>query len=78
MFNISRSNTERRNLVLCNVQRMIWNGNRWRISPYAYVVGSLMYAQTCTRPDISFAGQYAWCKENTKIFATNKKSHAYL
>lgn len=23
--------------------------------PYALVVGSLMYAQTCTRPDISFA-----------------------
>jgi len=23
--------------------------------PYAYVVGSLMYAQTCTWPDISFA-----------------------
>ena len=23
--------------------------------PYAYVVGSLMYAQTCTRLDISFA-----------------------
>ena len=23
--------------------------------PYAYIVGSLMYAQTCTRPDISFA-----------------------
>jgi hypothetical protein len=23
--------------------------------PYASVVGSLMYAQTCTRPDISFA-----------------------
>ncbi|KAL6312758.1 hypothetical protein AAG906_020505 [Vitis piasezkii] len=23
--------------------------------PYAFVVGSLMYAQTCTRPDISFA-----------------------
>ena len=22
--------------------------------PYAFVVGSLMYAQTCTRPDISF------------------------
>ena len=22
--------------------------------PYAYVVGSLMYLQTCTRPDISF------------------------
>ena len=22
--------------------------------PYASVVGSLMYAQTCTRPDISF------------------------
>jgi len=22
--------------------------------PYAYVVGSLMYAQTCTRPDINF------------------------
>ena len=23
--------------------------------PYAFVVGSLLYAQTCTRPDISFA-----------------------
>ena len=23
--------------------------------PYASVVGSLMYVQTCTRPDISFA-----------------------
>ncbi|XP_057975260.1 secreted RxLR effector protein 161-like [Malania oleifera] len=23
--------------------------------PYAFVVGSLMYAQTCTKPDISFA-----------------------
>jgi len=23
--------------------------------PYAFVVGSLMYAQTCTRPNISFA-----------------------
>ena len=23
--------------------------------PYASAVGSLMYAQTCTRPDISFA-----------------------
>ena len=23
--------------------------------PYAYVVGSLMYAQICARPDISFA-----------------------
>jgi len=23
--------------------------------PYAFVVGSLMYVQTCTRPDISFA-----------------------
>ena len=23
--------------------------------PYASTVGSLMYAQTCTRPDISFA-----------------------
>ena len=23
--------------------------------PYAYIVGSLMYAQTCTKPDINFA-----------------------
>ena len=23
--------------------------------PYAFVVGSLMYAQVCTRPDIAFA-----------------------
>ena len=28
---------------------------KMRNIPYAYVVGSLMYAQTCTRPDISFA-----------------------
>ena len=24
-------------------------------SPYSSIVGSLMYAQTCTRPEISFA-----------------------
>ncbi|XP_047260669.1 secreted RxLR effector protein 161-like, partial [Capsicum annuum] len=31
--------------------------------PYASIVGSLMYAQTCTRPDISFAvdSDYAGC-----------------
>ena len=23
--------------------------------PYAFIVGSLMYAQVCTRPDIAFA-----------------------
>ena len=27
---------------------------RMNIIPYASIVGSLMYAQTCTRPDISF------------------------
>ncbi|XP_047259429.1 secreted RxLR effector protein 161-like [Capsicum annuum] len=31
--------------------------------PYASIVGSLIYAQTCTRPDISFAvdSDYASC-----------------
>jgi len=34
---------------------MIWNGKQMEDIPYASVVGSLMYAQTCTRPNISFA-----------------------
>ena len=33
---------------------MNWNIGRWKNSPYASIVGSIMYAQTCTRPDISF------------------------
>ena len=33
---------------------MNWNIGRWKNIPYASIVGSIMYAQTCTRPDISF------------------------
>ena len=32
-----------------------WEHKQMERIPYASVVGSLMYAQTCTRPDISFA-----------------------
>lgn len=33
--------------------------------PYASAVGSLMYAQTCTRPDIAFAiGLLGWYQSN--------------
>ena len=56
---------------------------------YAFVVGSLMYAQTCTRPDINFIvdmlGRYQSnsevlesCKESFKIPTRNKESHAYF
>jgi len=34
---------------------MIWNEKEMEFIPYASVFGSLMYIQTCTRPDISFA-----------------------
>ncbi|RVW31096.1 Retrovirus-related Pol polyprotein from transposon TNT 1-94 [Vitis vinifera] len=32
-----------------------WERKQMERIPYAFAVGSLMYAQTCTRPDISFA-----------------------
>jgi len=35
-----------------NVKEMIWK--EIRKIPYASFVGSLMYAMTCTQPDISF------------------------
>jgi len=42
---------EKFSLMQC--QRMIWNENRWRIS-LMHLVGSLMYDQTCMRPNIGF------------------------
>jgi len=36
--------------------------------PYASVVGSLMYAQTCTRPDISFVvGMFGRYQSNPRL-----------
>lgn len=36
--------------------------------PYAWVVGSLMYAQTCTQADISFVvGMLGWYQSNPGI-----------
>ena len=32
-----------------------WERKQMEGIPYASTVGSLMYAQTCTKPDISFA-----------------------
>ena len=52
--------------------------------PYASVVGSLMNAHTCTRPDISFAigmlGRYQSNpgKEGDDVFIGNKRLHAHI
>ena len=59
--------------------------------PYASVVGSLMYAQFCTRPDIAFAarvlGRYHsnpcldhWraAKKEMTYHSRNKGLHAYV
>ena len=43
------------NLVKVNVLAMFLKENQWKIfHMHASVVGSLMYAQVCTRPDIAF------------------------
>jgi hypothetical protein len=37
--------------------------------PYASVVGSLMYAQICTRPDITFiVGMLGWYQRDPGIY----------
>ncbi|KAL5537797.1 hypothetical protein UlMin_043105 [Ulmus minor] len=41
--------------------------------PYALIVGSLMYAQTCTRPDISFAVQMLGTKDHMLTY--RRSSH---
>ncbi|XP_068466643.1 secreted RxLR effector protein 161-like [Phaseolus vulgaris] len=49
--------------------------------PYAFVIGSLMYAQTCTRPDISFAvGMLGRYQSDTGLdhWKTTKKVLRYL
>jgi len=49
--------------------------------PYASIVGSLMYAQTCTRPDISFAvGMLGRYQSNPRLdhWKTAKKVLRYL
>jgi len=59
--------------------------------PYASVVGSLMYAQVCTRHGIAFVvgmlGRYQsnpgiehWtiAKESVKIYSRNQKLQAYI
>jgi len=49
--------------------------------PYAYVVGSLMYAQTCTRPDISFVvGMLGRYQSNSRLehWKAAKKVLRYL
>ncbi|KAL0282926.1 UNVERIFIED_CONTAM: Retrovirus-related Pol polyprotein from transposon TNT 1-94 [Sesamum angustifolium] len=41
--------------ILTSAQRMTSNGNKMKDILYASAIGSLMYAQVCTRPDIAFA-----------------------
>ena len=59
--------------------------------PYTSIVGSLMYAQVCTRPDIAFAvgmlgryqvkfgyGPLEGCKESSSLSSRYKKLHANI
>ena len=49
--------------------------------PYASIVGSLMYAQTCTQPDISFAVRMlGMCQSNPGLdyWKATKKVLRYL
>ena len=41
--------------ILMQCPQNEWERKQMEGIPYASAVGSLMYAQTCTRPDISFA-----------------------
>ncbi|TYK02241.1 chalcone synthase G-like [Cucumis melo var. makuwa] len=48
--------------------------NQMKTIPYAYIVGSLLYAHTCTRPDISFAvaeGAISWKTMKQSIIAAS-------
>ena len=60
------------------------NVNRWKKIPYASVVGSLMYAQTCTKPNISFVvsmlgnGSLESCEESDEVLKGNKRIYAYF
>jgi len=55
MFSISCSNTEGDKFSLMQCPKNDLERKQMENILYASVVGSLMYAQTCTRPDISFA-----------------------
>jgi len=45
-------------------------------TPYASIVGSLMYAQTCTRPDISFAVSMLGAKKVLR-YLLGTKNHMF-
>ena len=75
-------------LAQCPINDLEWK--QMEAIPYASVVGSIMYAQICTQPDISFAigmlgryqsnrnGTLESCKESSEILTGNKISHAYI
>ena len=58
-----------------------WEQKQMENIPYTSIVGSLMYAQTCTRPDISFAvGMLGRYQSNPKLdhWKSAKKILRYL
>ncbi|KAA0047099.1 Retrovirus-related Pol polyprotein from transposon TNT 1-94 [Cucumis melo var. makuwa] len=55
--------------------------NQMETIPYASIVGSLLYAQTCTRPDISFAMDMLGRYQNSDFVGcvdTRKSTFGYL
>ena len=70
---------DRFNLDQCPKNDLEWE--QMKNIPYAYVVGSLMYAQVCTRLDIAFAvGMFGRYQSNPGIdhWKASKKVMRYL
>ena len=55
MLNISYCNIERIQFSLMQCQENDLEQKQMENISYASIVGSLMYAQTCTKPNINFA-----------------------
>lgn len=59
LFSKNCSNSKRKKFSLMQRPRDDVERKEMESIPYSSIVGSLMYAQTCTRPDISFSDRNA-------------------